>query len=244
MMPAMVIPKKVKSRGRFISLASIKPSGMEMVTVAVIKASAEPIGTPLLTKASTIGTTPTELAYNGAPSKTADGTAAQALYNEIIDKRLDYGCLEVSLRFLGAELNFSDVDRQSRATRSLTEAIERRGFVVNWMMTVNQDNFFGDFSSSDVMEMLSGMFNPEENYPDSVIAGYLLIIYLPDEPNHVVSILPPEDLKPEKINVMDTLAGGHLHIGGDDIAFLLNFVMSNGGEFELVQLKRSDSPYR
>jgi len=61
-MPMMVMLKKVNSNCFFMSFASIKLSGIEIVTVAVINARAEPIGIPLLTKASIIGMTPTELA--------------------------------------------------------------------------------------------------------------------------------------------------------------------------------------
>ncbi len=61
MMPIMVMPKKAINSSFFINLANIKPEGIERVVEAVIKASAAPIGTPLLIKASTTGTTPIEL---------------------------------------------------------------------------------------------------------------------------------------------------------------------------------------
>ena len=58
----MVIPKKDIRSGHFISLFNINASGSDKVTVAVIKARAEPIGTPLPTNASITGITLTELA--------------------------------------------------------------------------------------------------------------------------------------------------------------------------------------
>lgn len=61
-MPIIVTPKNAARSCFFIIFASISPSGMDMVTVAVMKASAVPIGIPLPTNASIIGTTSTEFA--------------------------------------------------------------------------------------------------------------------------------------------------------------------------------------
>ena len=76
-MPTVVIPKNMASNCHFNNFLSISASGIESVTVAVIKASAVPIGTPFPTRASMMGITLTELAYNGIPSKTAVGTPHQ-----------------------------------------------------------------------------------------------------------------------------------------------------------------------
>lgn len=81
-MPTMVMPKKAINSSFFINLASIKPEGIERVVEAVINARAVPIGTPLLIKASTTGTTPIELVYRGVPSRTDVGTTHQALLDK------------------------------------------------------------------------------------------------------------------------------------------------------------------
>jgi len=73
-MPVVVIPKKIAKRGQRMTFLSIKASGIERVTIAVIKAKTVPKGAPLPTKASIIGRTLTELAYNGTPKRTAKGT--------------------------------------------------------------------------------------------------------------------------------------------------------------------------
>jgi len=52
MIPAMVMPKKRASNCHFMTFFKIRPSGMEMVTMAVMNAKAVPRGTPLPTKVS------------------------------------------------------------------------------------------------------------------------------------------------------------------------------------------------
>lgn len=76
-MPTKVIPKNQANSCQRITFFRIIDSGMETVTMAVIKAKAVPRGTPLPTKASITGITLTELAYSGAPSRVAKGTAHQ-----------------------------------------------------------------------------------------------------------------------------------------------------------------------
>ena len=56
------MPKKMASNCHFMAFLRIKASGIDKVTVAVIKANAVPKGIPLPTRASTIGMTETELA--------------------------------------------------------------------------------------------------------------------------------------------------------------------------------------
>lgn len=62
MMPIVVRPKNVASSGHFMAFFRINASGIDRVTVAVMKANAVPRGIPLPINASTTGITDTELA--------------------------------------------------------------------------------------------------------------------------------------------------------------------------------------
>ncbi len=62
MIPVKVTPKKSAKSCQRITFFKIMDSGIDTVTIAVIKAKAVPKGTPLPTKASITGMTLTELA--------------------------------------------------------------------------------------------------------------------------------------------------------------------------------------
>ena len=76
------MPKKMANSCHFIAFLSINASGIDKVTVAVIKAKAVPRGIPLPTNASIIGIIETELAYKGTPMRVARGTDHQALIDK------------------------------------------------------------------------------------------------------------------------------------------------------------------
>lgn len=76
-MPIKVTVIKADSNFQLMAFLSIKIPGIDKVTVAVIKASDVPRGTPLPVSASTTGIMLTELAYKGAPIMVAKGTAHQ-----------------------------------------------------------------------------------------------------------------------------------------------------------------------
>jgi len=61
-MPTIVIPKNIVKSCQRITLPKIITCGTDTVTIAVIKESAVPKGTPFKTKASITGMTLTELA--------------------------------------------------------------------------------------------------------------------------------------------------------------------------------------
>lgn len=83
-MPIDVTITKADSNFQFIAFLRINNPGMDSVTVAVIKASEVPKGTPLPVIASIIGITLTELAYSGIPRITANGTAHQSLLDKYV----------------------------------------------------------------------------------------------------------------------------------------------------------------
>ena len=74
------MPMNMASNCHLITLFKIKTSGIDKVTVAVIKANAVPNGTPFSTNASIIGITLTEFAYKGTPSNVARGTVQILLF--------------------------------------------------------------------------------------------------------------------------------------------------------------------
>ena len=86
--PVKVIPKKSAKSCHLITFFRIMDSGIDTVTIAVIKAKAVPKGTPLPTRASITGITLTEFAYKGEPSKVAIGTAYQDLAAKYFSTRV------------------------------------------------------------------------------------------------------------------------------------------------------------
>ena len=70
------------SNGSFIAFLRMSASGIERVTVAVIKASAVPRDTPLSTRTSIMGISQTEFAYKGSLANVATGTVHHCLLDK------------------------------------------------------------------------------------------------------------------------------------------------------------------
>lgn len=85
--PRVVIPKNIANNFQLIAFFKINASGMENVTVAVMKANAVPSGTPLSIKASITGITLTEFAYRGMPRSVAAGTTHHAFMDRYFSIR-------------------------------------------------------------------------------------------------------------------------------------------------------------
>ena len=77
----VIVQKKILINRHVITFLSIVASGNDNPTTAIIKARAVPIGTPLATKTSIIGTIPAALAYIGTPNTTDNGTANQLFFD-------------------------------------------------------------------------------------------------------------------------------------------------------------------
>ena len=77
----VIVPKKIPTSFHVITFFSNVASGSDNPTTAIIKDNAVPIGTPLATSTSAIGTMPAALAYIGTPNITDNGTANQLLFD-------------------------------------------------------------------------------------------------------------------------------------------------------------------
>ena len=82
----VTIPKNIANNCRLITFFKIKASGREIPTIAIIKASAVPIGTPFATSDSIMGMTPLALEYKGTAKTTARGTPHQPAFCKYFSK--------------------------------------------------------------------------------------------------------------------------------------------------------------
>ena len=81
------VPKKMPMRRQLITFLSSVASGNDRPTTPIIKAMAVPIGIPLATKTSMMGTIPAALAYIGTARMTESGTASQLSLDRYSSKK-------------------------------------------------------------------------------------------------------------------------------------------------------------
>ncbi len=162
---------------------------------------------------------------------------AQLLYNQAKDAEYRYGCLEISLQFFGAHIAFEEIAGLERDAQVLVDAIEEKGFQVNWMLAGSKDDFPQQISGTDIYTLLNNEVAIEGNYPEGEIVGYVLAQYGTGDSGHVIGILPNSSDIPQSYHVMDTLAGGHLLLSAENIAFFINNVLESNGQFAIAQLK-------
>ncbi len=77
----VMTPKKIPISRQVITFFSSVASGSDSPTTAIIKAMAVPMGMPLATKTSMMGTIPAALAYMGTARTTESGTANQLSFD-------------------------------------------------------------------------------------------------------------------------------------------------------------------
>lgn len=157
--------------------------------------------------------------------------AAQNLYNQCVAAGFTYGCLEISLVTLGAPLTIDQVNRAKRHTSLLPDAIERNGLKLNWLVSTDQT-----VTPEAISALLEGEIDIRENYPDGNVVGYLWAESIPNQANHIMAILREQ---PNRYTVMDALVGSPLHLTADQLAYEANFVLNQGGSFEIVQIKKA-----
>lgn len=155
--------------------------------------------------------------------------AADVLCTHAIDAGLNRGCLEVSLNSLGARFTIEDLKRIRQEKTPLDTVLERSGLVPNWAVTYNP--LEGNLSLKDVLE---GRANLLENAPDGDVAGYLLIERYPNKFCHATAIIPNP---PEGYFSIDTIVGGRIQIGEQELGHLLNTIQINDGQILFAQIK-------
>lgn len=155
--------------------------------------------------------------------------AAESLRLEALAQDLSYGCLEISLAALGAQIAFQDLERRGRKPSQVFERIERTGLRINWQVGTT-DKLSGD----DISYVLGGSFNPDQRVPDGTLMGYLWMEQFPNGEGHTLAIFPNES---EPYLVIDTIVGGYILLSSADIAHLANHVVSQGGSFLIAQIK-------
>lgn len=165
--------------------------------------------------------------------------AAEQLYRQAVQRDITRGCLEVSLVALGADITIDDVDPQQKETHSLIEAIEGRGFLLNWWFQVDNENLPTPLTSQDMADLFQGRFTVEEDFPTQETAGYLFVQFFPGQTGHVIAILPYDPDKPNRYYAIDTNVGTLLPLTADNLAHLANYTLAEGGRFEVAQLKRA-----
>ncbi|HCQ31395.1 TPA: hypothetical protein DIU27_03375 [Candidatus Collierbacteria bacterium] len=158
---------------------------------------------------------------------------AQNLYHGIVEAGYTYGCLEVALTAMGADLTINKVNREGRTPTPLIEVLKRAGLKINWLVSPG-----AELQAQDMTALLSGTLPLDEDYPQGDLAGYLWIETYTDQPGHSLVIFPEKNnLYP----VMDAMVGGLIHASAENLAHMANHVSSQGGSFEIAQIRKSIS---
>lgn len=179
------------------------------------------------------------------PSETPHNLrSANFLRRELAKEGLKYGCVEVSLQALGADIHLTELlNGNPTEWASLLSYIQRKGFEPNWIINVPTGVTGTDFERLFEVGLL-----PDHPNPIGKMAGYLgLESYPGDRENHVIAILP-RDLLPRDVRrdlkrlhsyvVVDANAGGSLIAPADGLAKYANQVHTDGGIFAVTQLWR------
>ena len=159
-------------------------------------------------------------------------SAAQDLYQQAIDAGFKYGCFEVALTALGAKFDLRDVNRDGRVPTLVVDKIEKSGLKVNWL--VNTD---AEIDVSDIKSLFGGGLLFEESYPGDELAGYLWFETSPGQPGHVLVIFPEES---QLYPVVDTEVGGYINLTAENLAYMANHALAQGGSFQIAQIKKNN----
>ncbi len=154
---------------------------------------------------------------------------AQNLLSEVREAGLSYGCLEVSLVALGAELSLKNIDRSQKEASLITEVLNKSGFEINWII-----NSQAAVTSDEIFALLTDQVILDEDFPHLETAGFLILDHYPDRNGHALAILPHET---SPFLVMDTSCFGTMDLEAYNIAHVLNYTLSHGGSYEILELK-------
>jgi hypothetical protein len=157
--------------------------------------------------------------------------SAQNLYEELLNLGFKYGCLEVSLNALGANLMVSDVDRKEKTANLRGQLLHNNGLVVNWLISTDQK-----VTSEEISAILEGKMHFSPEYPDGEVLGYLWTIQIPNQRSHTIAVI---NLSPNSYIIFDTKMIGRMSVTSENLAHMANDVLSRGGKFEIAQIKQS-----
>jgi hypothetical protein len=157
--------------------------------------------------------------------------SAQNLYLELLSLGFNYGCLEVSLIALGANLALSDVDRTEKDANKRSQLLEKNNLVVNWLISTDKV-----VTSKEISAIIEGEIQFAEDHPNGEVMGYLLTISVPDQVSHAIAVVC---LAPNSYIVVDTKMIGRMPVTAENLAYMLNQVLNEGGKFEIAQIKNN-----
>jgi hypothetical protein len=157
--------------------------------------------------------------------------AAEALCSELMRAGLNYGCLEVALTALGAtNFTLAGVERIDGEQPRRADVIDESGLKINWIVSPESD-----VNAQDLEYLFGGEAGFDEEHPDGEVAGYILSERHPERINgHSIATLPTSM---GTYLVMDSLIGMSVELTAEGLAQATNYIVSNGGSFEIFQLK-------
>lgn len=154
---------------------------------------------------------------------------AQELHHILAKAGFAHGCMEVCLTAFGATFALEEIQTELQQ-RSLHEFIQSSGFVINWVVSTDQTVF-----AEDIDLLLKGKLPFHEHQPTGDVLGYLFSEHYPDKAGHMIAIF----LNDNSYFVIDTsLPLSCLEMTAENLAHLANFIVSKGGSFEIVQIKK------
>ncbi len=175
---------------------------------------------------------------------------AKLLCNEVIGEELNHGCVDVSLRALGAPAHLVDILKGNETqTTDLIELLLRRGLKPQWEFI-----FDAATTGMDVENLLEGRVPDISFRSRTGLVGFLCRATYSDEPesgingNHVMAILPRHQLsrdrrrklKAEKAYMVidSNTEGVTLQVSANKLAEYAQDVMALGGTFSIIELHR------
>lgn len=166
-----------------------------------------------------------------APEFSSNINAAEALCFQLMEAGFTYGCLEVALTALGASFTLEEVERIDEEHPKRSAVIDQSGFNINWIVSARTD-----ISAQDIDAVFGGKIDFDEECPDGEVAGYILSETYPQkEHGHSIAIIPDPM---GTYSVMDSAVGSRQKLTAENLAQVTHYIVSNGGSFEILQLKR------
>ncbi len=155
--------------------------------------------------------------------------AAVELYYRLVVSGFNYGCFEVSLVALGANICFEEVDRAHKPPVPRIEAIQRHGLFINWIVEPSEI-----LSSDDINQLFSGTIPFEEDYPNREVTGYLWVErYGGGAREHALAVFPDSQ---GKYLAIDTGSGGRQHTDAETLAMIANNLILSQGQLKIAQI--------
>lgn len=156
--------------------------------------------------------------------------AAMSLYHEAQKEGLSYGCFEVCLVALGAQLTIENVRRENREKTPFIEAIEKHGFKINWAI-----EFCEELSEKDIDSLFKEDTGIEGQFPDGDLAGYLWMEQYPGRKGHMNVLFPGEN---GEYLLLDTTANRPLVLKSSNLAKMTKYITVRGGSFDILEIRK------